>query len=380
MSTVNGSSVKANIAAVLHGAKDLRITERTIQAPQAGQAQIAVKATGLCGSDLHYYIHGRNGEYVLRDPMALGHESAGEVVAVGEGVTNIKVGDRVAVEAGVYCKECKFCKLDRYNLCTNMRFASSAKVYPHADGTLQSFINHPAELLYPIPDSCSYEEASLIEPLSVVLHAARRVNIQKGQSVLVLGAGAVGLLGCSIAAAYGASHVVAVDINDERVQFSTREGFATKGYTLPMGPRPKDSAESLAKARETADTIIKETAPNAEGFDLVLECTGVESCIQAAVHCAKTGGKVCFVGMGTPTPTLPLSGAMFREVDLIGVFRYHHTYPEAIELFSSGKLPNASKLVTTKLNLKDANKAFEFLMKGKDDEGKLIIKLMVGDY
>ena len=90
--------------------------------------------------------------------------------------------------------------------------------------------------------------------------------------------------GCSIAAAYGASHVVAVDINDERVQFSTREGFATKGYTLPMGPRPKDSAESLAKARETADTIIKETAPNAEGFDLVLECTGVESCIQAAVH------------------------------------------------------------------------------------------------
>lgn len=163
-----------------------------------------------------------------------------------------------------------------------VRFASSAKVYPHADGTLQSYINHPASFLYKLPEAVSYEEASLIEPLSVVLHAARRAHITAGQSVLVLGAGAVGLLGCSVASAYGATFVTVVDINKARVDFATQEGFANTGHILPMGPRPKDSAESLAKAKETAEDILAKNNP--EGYDVVLECTGVESCMQTAIH------------------------------------------------------------------------------------------------
>lgn len=163
-----------------------------------------------------------------------------------------------------------------------MRFASSAKVYPHADGTLQRYINHPSSFLYKLPDAVSYEEASLVEPLSVVLHAARRAHITAGQSVLVLGAGAVGLLGCSVASAYGATFITVVDINKPRVDFAVKEGFANTGHVLPMGPRPKDSTESLAKAKETAEDILAKNNP--EGYDVILECTGVESCMQTAIH------------------------------------------------------------------------------------------------
>lgn len=167
-----------------------------------------------------------------------------------------------------------------------MRFASSAKVYPHADGTLQTYINHPSSFLYKLPDTVSYEEASLVEPLSVVLHASRRAHITAGQTVLVLGAGAVGLLGASVASAFGATYITVVDINQPRVDFAVKEGFANTGHVLPMGPRPKDSAESLAKAKETSTTILEKYSP--EGYDVVLECTGVESCMQTAIHVSTT--------------------------------------------------------------------------------------------
>lgn len=140
-----------------------------------------------------------------------------------------RVGDRVAIEAGIHCANCRLCKIGRYNLCPKsrlptrfryspltqritVRFASSAKVYPHQDGTLQSSINHPVRHLHKLPDSCSYEQASLVEPLSVVLHASRRAGIRAGHSVLVFGAGAVGLLACAVAAAHGATQMVIVDM------------------------------------------------------------------------------------------------------------------------------------------------------------------------
>lgn len=165
-----------------------------------------------------------------------------------------------------------------------MRFASSAKVFPHADGHLQTYFNHPIDFLHPIADSTTYEEASLVEPLSVVIQAARRAHITAGQKVLVLGAGAVGLLGSSVSSAYGSTFTCVVDINKDRVDFAVKEAFATKGYVLPVGPRPSSAEESLAKARETATAILEEVLPGGDGFDVVLECTGVESCMQTAIH------------------------------------------------------------------------------------------------
>ena len=161
------STQPAQVAAVLYGGKDLRIEEREALPPKEGQVQVAVEATGLCGSDcespawpniahtdlivfvVHYYIHGRNGDFKLQAPMVLGHEAAGIITAVGPGVTGLLPGQRVAIECGIMCKTCRYCKAGRYNLCKGMRFCSSAKTFPHLDGTLQTYLNHDADLMFP---------------------------------------------------------------------------------------------------------------------------------------------------------------------------------------------------------------------------------------
>ncbi|CAE6523873.1 unnamed protein product [Rhizoctonia solani] len=364
-------------ACVLYGAKDMRVEQRTIKAPKEGEAQVQVVATGLCGSDLHYYVHGRNGDFVLQSPLVLGHEAAGVVTAVGYGVTSVRVGQRVAIEAGVYCKECRYCLDGRYNLCQSMRFCSSAKTFPHLDGTLQGRMNHPADLLHPLPDDCTFEQGALAEPLSVVLHANRRAQLRAGQSVLVLGAGAVGLLACALAKATGASRVTAIDIDQGRLDFAHSVGFATDIYCLPRGERPRTSEEGLKKSRQAAIDALEDLA-NPEGYDVVFECTGVESCIQMGIFMARAGGKLSLVGMGTPNPTIPLSAAALREVDIVGVFRYAHTYPEALELLGSGKLAGVERMVTQRFPLEEADKAFELLAQGKDKNGGLVVKVMVG--
>ena len=142
-------SLSTSTAIVCHGAHDLRTERRALWPPSAGEAQVAIRATGLCGSDLHYFAHGRNGSFALRAPLVLGHEAAGVVVALGPGVTHLRVGQRVAIECGLMCNQCEYCNKGRYNLCKNMRFASSAKTFPHLDGTLQDRMNHPAHVVHP---------------------------------------------------------------------------------------------------------------------------------------------------------------------------------------------------------------------------------------
>ncbi|EIM20849.1 GroES-like protein [Wallemia mellicola] len=367
-----------NTIAVLYGAKDLRIENRPARELGEFDAQVDVKATGLCGSDLHYYRHGKNGDFVIREPLAMGHEAAGIVTSVGTGVTNLNPGDRVAIEAGIYCSSCALCKSGRYNLCPELRFASSAKTYPHLDGTLQTRFTHPARLLHKMPDGVSFEQASLVEPLSVVLHGSRRSGVRAGHSVLIYGAGAVGLLAASVVKAQGATSVTVVDIDSNRLNFAKENSFADNTVLLPMGPRPTTPAEGLEASKKTAETILSESA--SKGNDVVFECTGVETCMQAAIHTAKPGGKVVYIGMGTPNATLPIAAAAFREVDLVGVFRYSNTYDDALGMFAAKKLATADKLVTHKYSLADSKAAFEALSNGKDAEGRPAIKIMIGDY
>ncbi|KAM5543482.1 hypothetical protein V8D89_002733 [Ganoderma adspersum] len=366
-------------AAVLHGAKDMRFEERTLWPPHQGQAQVAVMATGLCGSDLHYWAHGRNGDFVVQAPLVLGHEAAGIITAVGPGVKHLVPGQRVAIEAGIMCNNCSFCAKGRYNLCKNMRFCSSAKTFPHSDGTLQERMNHPAHVLHPMPDNCTFEQAALAEPLSVLLHASRRAEFTPASrsSVLVFGVGAIGLLACALAKSYGASRVVAIDINQTRLDFALEQGFAEQVYCLPISDKAKTTDDALRRAKENISAALTEfNMP--DGFDLVFECTGAEPCIQMSIHAAVTGGKVMLVGMGSRNVTLPLSAAATREVDIHGSFRYAHTYPTALQLLSSGKLPNIEKLITHRFELKDTARAFELLARGRDEEGNAVLKVMVG--
>ncbi|CAL1699105.1 unnamed protein product [Somion occarium] len=367
-------------AAVLHGAKDLRYEDRTLWPPQQGHVQVAVLATGLCGSDLHYYMHGRNGDFALQAPLVLGHESAGIVTAVGPGVKNFVTGQRVAIEAGIMCRDCSYCKKGRYNLCKNMRFASSAKTFPHLDGTLQDRMNHPAHVLHPLPDNCSFEQAALAEPLSVLLHASRRASFTSSSApstVLVFGVGAIGLLACALAKSYGATRVVAIDINQARLNFAKEQGFAEQVYCLSMTDRAKTTEDQLKRARENVGAALSAFG-EPDGFDLVFECTGAEPCIQMSIHAAITGGKVMLVGMGSRNVTLPLSAAALREVDIQGSFRYANTYPEALALLASGKLPNIEKIITHRFGLEESKRAFELLAKGRDEDGRMVIKVMIG--
>ncbi|KAJ6459723.1 chaperonin 10-like protein [Mycena vitilis] len=366
--------------AVLYGAKDLRLEDRTLWPPQAGQAQVAVLATGLCGSDLHYYLHGRNGDFALQAPLVLGHEAAGVVTAVGPGVKSLVVGQRVAIEAGIMCNKCDYCLAGRYNLCKEMRFCSSAKTFPHTDGTLQTYMNHPAHVLHPLPENCSFEQAALAEPLSVLLHAARRAQVSKGHTVLVFGVGAIGLLACATAKSMGAAHVVAIDINQARLDFAKANGFAAETFCLPMQDKAKTTEEQLRRAKESIQTALQKF-DEPDGFDVVFECTGAEPCIQMSIHAAISGGKVMLIGMGSRNVMLPLSAAALREVDIQGSFRYANTYPAALKLLASGALANVDALVTHRFSLAETAQAFNLLARGRDDEGKMVLKVMIGpDY
>ncbi|KAG8925577.1 hypothetical protein FRC01_009965 [Tulasnella sp. 417] len=385
-------------ACVLHGPQDLRYESRPTSPPKSGQAQVQVVSTGVCGSDLHYYTHGRNGDFVLRSPLILGHEASGIITSLGPDTENsgLRVGQRVALEVGIPCRQCRYCvekdangaastKGPRYNLCENMRFCSSAKTFPHLDGTLQGQMNHPVEMLHPIPDSCSYEAAALAEPLAVVLHASRRANFTStppNPRVCVIGSGAVGLLACSLSIALGASSVTAIDIDPTKLDFAKNAVGVNNTWQVPLPakgtPPPKDKEEATQRSRDLANAAMSDLgiAPN-DGYDIVFECTGVESCIQMAIFLARPGSRVVLVGMGTPIGTLPISSFALREVDIIGVFRYANCYPEALRLLGSGKLRGVEKMVTHRFPLEQTERAFETLRRGRGENGELVVKVMV---
>ncbi|KAJ0123710.1 hypothetical protein N8I77_010675 [Diaporthe amygdali] len=369
-------------ASVLHAAKDLRVEERTIPTLQPTEVLVAVKSTGLCGSDLHYYNHYRNGDIQVRQPMTLGHESAGTVTAVGSGVTDLKPGDNVALEVGLPCGECKLCTQGRYNICRAMSFRSSAKSFPHAQGTLQEQIAHPAAYCHKLPAGVPLELGALAEPLSVALHAGDRARLDPGATVLVLGAGAVGLLCCAVSKVLGARRVVVADINADRVQWAVDRGFADAKVVVPM-KRPDTVEAKLEFAREVAALVAEAKGADGElvgDVDATFECTGVESCLQAAIYSTQPGGKILIIGMGTPIQTLPISAASLKEVDLVGVFRYANTYPRVIELLAGGnpKLPPVADLITHHYDgLDSIPEAFGMAGKVKDDKGDLVLKVMV---
>ncbi|KAI9839531.1 MAG: hypothetical protein M1819_002157 [Sarea resinae] len=370
-------------ASVLHGAGNLRIESRTLGAPGPDEIQVSIQSTGLCGSDLHYYHHYRNGDIIVREPMSLGHESAGVVTNVGSAVSNFQIGDKVALEVGLPCGKCERCAEGRYNICKGMSFRSSAKSFPHFQGTLQERINHPAAWCYKLPENVSLALGSLLEPLGVAIHASQRAQLAPNSTVLVFGAGAVGLLCAATTTLIGSSTVVIADIDQGRVDFAVKNGFARRGLVVPR-KRGETVEQKLETAREIAASVGKvenETGGTIGEVDAVFECTGQESCLQAAIYATRPGGRIMLIGMGTPVQTLPISAAALREVDLVGVFRYgKHAYERGIELVSK-KGPGAldlEKLVTHRYKgLENAPEAFEMAGKTVDAQGNLVLKVVL---
>ncbi len=316
-------------ASVLRGVGDLALEERPVPEPGPREVLIKVTAVGVCGSDVHYYEHGRIGPYVVREPLVLGHEPAGVVVALGPGATRHQVGQRVSLEPGVPCFQCKQCLSGRYNLCPDMRFFAT----PPIDGALCEYVSLHEAFAHPVPDSLSDDAAALLEPLSVGVWACQKGQVSPGSRVLVNGAGPIGLVAAQCALAFGATEVIVADVNPGRLRLAADLGATT--------------------------TIDVSAAPLAEAGiepDVLLECSGHPAAIRTALLTLARAGRAVLVGMGGDEIPLPLSYVQNNELEVTGTFRYANTWPTAIALVDAGQV-NLDRLVSGHFGLADTEEA-----------------------
>ena len=280
--------------------------------------------------------------------MVLGHESAGTVVSIGSSVKSLKVGDRVALEPGSPCRRCAACLSGHYNLCPDMRFAAS----PPIDGTLTGFYTSPEDFCYKLPEHVTLQEGALIEPLAVAVHIVKQAEIKPGQSVVVMGAGPVGLLCCAVAKAYGASTIVAVDIQPARLEFAA--GYAATHTFTPARVAAEENAENLLRDVGFPD-----------GVDAVIDASGAEPSIQTSIHTVRRGGFYVQGGMGKSDITFPIMAFCMKEITARGSFRYGSgDYKLAVDLVSQGKV-DVKKLITGTVRFEQAEEAFKDVKAGK---------------
>jgi len=312
---------------------------------------VQVKITGICGSDVHYWQHGRIGDFVVKAPMVLGHESSGIVTKVGSAVTTVKVGERVALEPGIPCRHCVPCKAGKYNLCPDMKFAAT----PPYDGTLAKYYVLPEDFCVPLPQNVSLEEGALVEPLSVGVHIMKQAEIKPGQSIVVFGAGPVGLLCCAVARAFGASKVIAVDINQDRLDFALK--YAATGTFNPMTQGGKSPSENADKINELFGFPV--------GVDVAVDASGAQPSIVTAIHVLRNGGTFVQAGMGKPDIDFPIVAMCCKEITMKGSFRYGPgDYKLAVDLIAAGRV-SVKELVTGRVKFGQAEEAFNQVLGGK---------------
>lgn len=340
--------------AIMTDVAKVELTEREIPKPAANEVLVRVEYVGVCGSDIHYYENGGIGPNIVKPPFVLGHEAGGTVVEVGTSVTNLKPGDRVALEPGKTCGHCEFCKTGRYNLCPEVIFFAT----PPVDGVFQEYVAHEADLCFKIPDNMDTMEAALIEPLSVGFHAARQGNARMGMTAVVTGAGCIGLVSMMALIAMGVTRIIAVDVMPKRLE-KALELAATDAIN--------------GKETDTVEEVLKLTG--GMGPDLVIETAGSEITARQAIQFCKKGGTIVLVGYSASGEmTLPMSLALDKELTFKTVFRYRHIYPLAIEAVSSGRV-NLKGIVTNIFSLDDIQNAMEQSTKNKADIVKSVIKI-----
>ncbi|KAB2596616.1 sorbitol dehydrogenase-like [Pyrus ussuriensis x Pyrus communis] len=310
-----------NMAAWLVDVNTIRILPFKLPSIGPNDVRIRIKAVGICGSD-------------VKEPMVIGHECAGIVEKVGSEVKHLVPGDRVAVEPGISCSRCQQCRGGRYNLCPDMKFFATPPVH----GSLANQIVHPADLCFKLPENVSLEEGAMCEPLSVGVHACRRANVGPETTVLVIGAGPIGLVSVLAARAFGAPRIVIVDMDDQRL--------------------------AMAKSLGADETVKIKKAMNSE-VDVTFDCVGFNKTMSTGLNATRPGGKVCLVGMGHGMMTIPLTPAAAREVDVVGVFRYKNTWPLCLDFLRTGKI-DVKPLITHRFGFteKEVEEAFATSARG----------------
>jgi L-iditol 2-dehydrogenase len=339
-------------AAIMDEQLSIAVKQIDIPVPKDNEALIKVYCIGICGSDIHYYEHGRIGRYVVKEPIILGHELAGEVVEVGKNVSNVTVGDRVAVEPGVTCGQCDYCKSGRYNLCPDVVFLAT----PPVDGAWAEYIVMPSDYLFKLPDSMSYEEGAMLEPLSVGFHAMMRGKAQPFDRVLITGLGPIGLLAGQAAKLFGVSEIYGTDVVPFRRQLARDMGFTA----------------ALDPVKENVEQRLNELT-NGSGVTLVVESSGNARAMADTIKLVRRGGRIVFVGLPADSE-IPLDMGQFidGEIDAYGVFRYANTYPAAIQALQHSSL-EIEKIVTHRFTLTDIQQALEVARKEKESSIKVMI-------
>ncbi|PON69923.1 Alcohol dehydrogenase superfamily, zinc-type [Parasponia andersonii] len=345
-----------NMAAWLLGVNTLKIQPFRLPPLGPHDVRVRMKAVGICGSDVHYLKTLRCADFIVKEPMVIGHECAGIIEEVGSEVKALVAGDRVALEPGISCWRCDLCKDGRYNLCPEMKFFATPPVH----GSLANQVVHPAYLCYKLPENVSLEEGALCEPLSVGVHACRRANIGPETNVLIMGAGPIGLVTMLAARAFGAPRIVIVDVDDHRLSVAKDLGAddtvkVSTNVQIYQSPPYQDVAEEVIQIHKAMGGVV----------DVSFDCAGFNKTMSTALSATRAGGKVCLVGMGHSEMTVPLTPAAAREVDVIGIFRYKNTWPLCLEFLRSGKI-DVKPLITHRFGFsqREVEEAFETSARG----------------
>jgi L-iditol 2-dehydrogenase len=325
----------------MYGTHDIRLEEVPVPEPGPKEVLVEIEAVGVCGSDVHYYEEGRIGSFVVEEPLILGHESMGTIVALGEEVTKHEVGERVTLEPGVPDGTCRECRAGRYNLCPNVQFLAT----PPVNGAFTNYVNIHEDFAFTLPDNLSDNAGALMEPLSVGIWSCRKAKVEAGDHVLVTGAGPIGLLAMQVALAQGATEVTITDVAPQRLEMARKTG-ATRTINVSEVPLSEASVE----------------------VDALIECSGNERALNDGIRCIRPAGTAVVVGMGPgEQSSIPLAFIQNKEIWLTGTFRYANTYPAAIELAATGKV-DLDAIVTGYYGLEDTEEA---LLASQKDPGNV---------
>ena len=326
-------------ACVLYDKQDMRLEDRS--QPELGDldVRIEIKVAGICGSDLHYYQHGKVAAFSLKEPLVLGHEACGEIVEVGKNST-LTPGDRVVINPGLVCGNCKYCLRGQENLCRDIKFMGSASYFPHIQGTFQETVVVQERQCHIVRNDTAYQVLAFAEPLSVALHAVHRAGNLFDQRVLIIGSGAIGLLVASLARLSGAAFVAITDILDYPLQVAQKLGVD----------------ECVHAQHDTEVMASWQQEPNS--FPIVIEATGTYKGFEAALSCASPGGTVVEVGiLPGGQSEIPFSHAFAKELDILFVLRQNLQFGPALDMLAQGKL-DPLPLLSASFALPDFEQAF----------------------
>lgn len=337
-------------AVVIHAPHDLRIDEVADVAPGPGEVRVRIGAGGICGSDLHYYHNGGFGTTRIKEPLVLGHEIAGTIVAVGSGVIDTQVGQVVAVNPSRPCGQCSYCHEGRHNLCLDMRFFGSAMRFPHVQGGFREFVTCPAEQAVPVPDGATAGEAAVAEPLAVCLHAVSQAGPLLGREVLVTGAGPIGVLTAAAAAFAGARSVTITDILDAPLRIAKAMG-----------------------AHSAVNVVSEPGALKPESFDVMFEAAGSARTVEEGLTLVRRGGTIIQIGQGAQA-SLAMSQLVTREITLRGVFRFDAEFQLAVDLIARRQI-DVRPLLTHSFGVYEARQAFDM---ASDKAQSMKVQLLFG--